>query len=140
VDERLLDPAARATFEGSKLDPSEREKNRAAIDLHKDLLALRRDDPAFSAQRADLVVGAVLGEEAFVLRFFCEKGDRLLLVNLGADLALACAPEPLLASPTREAWKINWSSDDARYGGAGIAPLEGEWGWRIPGHAAVVLG
>ena len=37
--------------------------------------------------------GAVLGAEAFVLRFFGEDGDdRLLLVNLGVDLHLDPAP------------------------------------------------
>ena len=46
------------------------------------------------------VDGAVLGPEAFVLRFFGENGsDRLLLVNLGRDLDLDSAPEPLLAPP-----------------------------------------
>jgi hypothetical protein len=41
---------------------------------------------------------AVLGDEAFVLRFFGRDGDdRLLLVNLGRDLRLDPVPELLLA-------------------------------------------
>jgi maltooligosyltrehalose trehalohydrolase len=36
-------------------------------------------------------------------------------------------------------WRIAWSSDDVRYGGAGIAPVETRQNWRLPGHAAVLL-
>ena len=136
----LDDPESLATFERCKLDPEERETNRASVALHEDLLLLRREDPAFFAQRADRVAGAVLGDEAFALRFLCDEGDRLLLVNLGPDLTLVHAPEPLLAAPSRDAWKILWSSDDPKYGGHGVAPVEGEFGFRVPGHAAVVLG
>ena len=40
----------------------------------------------------------MLSERAFVLRFFGDNGDdRLLVVNLGYDLYLDVAPEPLLA-------------------------------------------
>ena len=83
--------------------------------------------------------GAVLGAEAFVLRFFGDDGDdRLLLVNLGLDLLLTAAPEPLLAPVEDAEWKLIWSSEDPRYGGFGT-PSPGEGPWRIPGHAAMVL-
>jgi maltooligosyltrehalose trehalohydrolase len=107
---------------------------------HRDLLRLRREDAVFRAQRRGGLDGAVLGPEAFVLRFFGEQADdRLLVVNLGRDLALQPAPEPLLAPPEGMVWKILWSSEDPRYGGSGTAPLEAEEGWHVPGHAAVVL-
>ena len=66
-------------------------------------------------------------------------GDRLLLVNLGLDLHLRMVPEPLLAPPEQCSWKRIWSSEDPRYGGSGTGAVETELGWRIPGHAAVVL-
>ena len=92
------------------------------------------------AQRPGGMDGAVLGPEAFVLRFFSVHGnDRLLIVNLGRDLHLAPAPEPLLAPPEEKAWQTLWSSEDPRYGGSGTAPLDTEHSWQIPGHAAVVL-
>lgn len=143
----LTDPGDRATFERCKLDLAERgHGGHAAIyALHRDLLALRRDDPVFRAQRPNGLDGAVLSEEAFVLRFFAEDGgggeenDRLLLVNLGRDLHLDPAPEPLLAPPSAAGWEILWSSEDPRYGGSGAAPVETQENWRIPAHAAVVL-
>jgi maltooligosyltrehalose trehalohydrolase len=86
------------------------------------------------------VDGAVLGAEAFALRFFGVDGDdRLLAVNLGADLELNPAPEPLLAPPAESLWSILWSSEDVRYGGPGTPAIESRRNWRVPGHAAVVL-
>jgi maltooligosyltrehalose trehalohydrolase len=82
----------------------------------------------------------VLGPQAFVLRWFADVGaDRLLVVNLGRDLHLAQAPEPLLAPPENRRWQIQWSSEDVRFGGCGTAELDTVDNWRIPGEAAVLL-
>jgi maltooligosyltrehalose trehalohydrolase len=139
---KLADPAARSTFEQCKLDLSERAAHKEAYDLHRDLISLRRGEPALRAQRKGAVDGAVLGDEAFVLRFFGESDeceDRLLLVNLGRDLKLEHAPEPLLAPPEGKRWALAWSSEDSRYGGTGALDLEVKDGWFIPGHAAAVM-
>ena len=139
VQSRLPDPGDPATFERCKLDHAERERARhaQAYAMHRDLLRLRRDEPAFARQaRLD---GAVLAPECFVARFFDPGGDRLLVVNLGRDVHLLPAPEPLLAPPAGARWEALWSSEHPDYGGSGTAPLETHEGWRIPGHAAVVL-
>lgn len=136
----LANPSDPRTFERCKLDLAERERHAGIYALHHDLLKLRREDPAFHAQRHRGVDGAVLGPQAFVLRYFVEENaDRLLLVNLGHDLHLNPAPEPLLAPPAGQRWKSLWSSENPRYGGCGTGPLEGEDGWHIPGEAAVAL-
>jgi maltooligosyltrehalose trehalohydrolase len=136
----LVNPGDPLTFERSKLDLSERAQNSAIYEMHRDLLRLRREDPVLSAQRPGGVDGAVLGDEAFVLRLFGAEGDdRLLLVNLGVDLRLNPAPEPLLAPPEGMEWRILWSSEDPRYGGLGVAPLDAEETLHLPGHAAVAL-
>jgi maltooligosyltrehalose trehalohydrolase len=137
---RIPDPADPETFNRSKLDLSERERNREAYEMHRDLLKLRRSEAAFRAQRTGSFDGAVIGAEALVLRFFGEGGDdRLLVLNLGHDLHLAPAPEPLLAPIEGKRWEILWSSENPRYGGHGTPPPEVKGEWRIPGHAAVVL-
>jgi maltooligosyltrehalose trehalohydrolase len=139
---RLPDPAARATYEACKLEWDERRTHAAALALHKDLLALRAEDPAFRAQRADGVHGAVLGPEAFALRF-CPSPDldshRLLVVNLGAERELEPAPEPILAPPDGGRWALVWSSDDPKYGGEGAPEVDVDGVLHLPGHAAVVL-
>jgi maltooligosyltrehalose trehalohydrolase len=135
----LADPGATETFARCKLDLRERERHAESYRLTQDLLRLRHDEHVFGSH-AKRVDGAVLGDEAFVLRFFGDDGDdRLLLVNLGRDLILSEAPEPLLAPPCRRAWRLLLSTEHPRYGGCGIGPVEHEEGWRIPGEAAVVL-
>jgi maltooligosyltrehalose trehalohydrolase len=134
------DPGNPSTFEKSKLDFSERQKNAALYCLHKDLIKLRREDPVFRQQRRGGVDGAVLSADSFLLRYFGgEHGDRLLLVNLGRDLHCDPAPEPLLAPPHNSRWTIIWSSEDPRYGGYGTYPPESEDNWRLPGNSTVVL-
>lgn len=142
---RFAGPGDRATFERCKLDHSERNTHREIYDLHCDLLRLRREEPVFRAQRRGGLDGAVLSPLTFVLRFFGEDGDdRLLMINLGIDLHLNPAPEPLLAPPADSEWTTLWSSENPKYGGIGMPPLDspprdiGD-NWRIPGHAAVVL-
>jgi len=142
MQQRFADPGDSATFERCKLDHSERETHREIYDLHRDLLKLRHEQTVFGAQRRGGVDGAVLSSEAFVVRFFGGENpgeDRLLTVNLGVDLHLDPAPEPLLAPPADCEWTILWSSEDPKYGGTGTPPLDTEENWRIPGHAAVVL-
>lgn len=134
---RYLDPASRATFERCKLDWGERGRNARAVRLHTDLLRLRREIHAL--RRPERFDGAVLGAHAFVLRFFSSEGDRLLVVNLGGDRHLRCAPEPLLAPVAGRGWRVEWSSEALAYGGRGVAPLETRANWMLPAEAAVLL-
>ena len=137
----LDDPGDPATFAKCKLDFSERERHTAAIAMHRDLFALRQSDPTICAQGQNGMDGAVLGSSAFVLRFFGahDGDDRLLVVNLGADLRLFAAPEPLLAPPAGTHWSVRWSSEHPRYGGDGMPPPETAEGWVIAGKSAVLL-
>jgi maltooligosyltrehalose trehalohydrolase len=139
-DPFIAHPGQEQTFLQSKLDLSEREKNQHIYALHRDLLKLRREDPIFSGAHLTGLDGAVLGPEAFLLRFFGAHGDdRLLLVNLGLDLPLWPSPEPLLAPVESAGWQTLWSSESPCYGGCGNWPLASNENWRIPGHAALVL-
>ena len=136
--EFLAEPGRRDVFERCKLDFADREKHSAIYQLHADLLKLRREDPAIIDPGE--VDGAVLGQHAFVLRYFAAGGgDRLLLVNLGPDLLLNPGPEPLLAPIEGHGWRILWSSESPHYGGCGTPPLETTQSWIVPGFAAVVL-
>ena len=144
---RVPSPSRHDLFDRSKLDPAERDvgSHAEALALHRDLLLLRQRDPTFRAgQRRGAVDGAVLGPEALVIRWFDPYGlgdDRLLLVNLGVELRLSVAAEPLLAPPSADRrWRALWSSEEPRYGGQGTAePETEELNWRLAGHAAVVM-
>ena len=137
VAARLAMPADAATFLRCKLDLSERARHAEAYALHADLIRLRRSDPVVSGT-STRVDGNVLGTDALVLRYFGgEQGDRLLVVNLGCDLDLSPAPEPLLAPCADRHWRLAWSSDAVRYGGRGTPPITPEKQWRIPGECAL---
>lgn len=133
----LASPVDPATFQRCKLDLSQRRTHAAAHAMHRDLLTVRRETPAISHPRR--VDGAVIAPEALVIRFFCDEGDCLLVVNLGCDLDLSPAPEPLLAPPSGGRWSPLWSSETVRYGGQGTAPLHPDAEWHMPGEAAVLF-
>lgn len=148
-----VDPGSEETFNRSKIDLAEREKPGHAeiYRLHRDLIRLRRQEAAFRrVQKRGDIDGAVLGDRAFVLRYFgrpdgggADMGageDRLLIVNFGTDITLDPAPEPLLAAPPAHRWQMIFTTEHPDYGGSGTAPLETEQeGWWIPGRCAVVL-
>src|SRR5207253_2511539 len=101
---------------------------------HGDLLALRRDDAVLSRAGMYRPEGAVLGAGALLLRYVDpDRGDRLLIVNLGCDLDFTPAREPLLAPPPEQRWRLAWSSEQPQYGGQGVAPLDPDGPWGITG-------
>lgn len=133
-------PEAQATFRACKLDFAERESHAEIYRLHRDLLRLRREDSVFRGPGEGLIDGAVLGPRAFLVRFFGgEAGDRLILVNLGAEFTLESRPEPLLAPPEDAPWQVLWSSESPRYGGLGTPAPAWEGPWRVPARMALVF-
>jgi maltooligosyltrehalose trehalohydrolase len=136
LDSALPSPVDEATFQKCKLDRDKRVTH--AYALHRDLLRLRSTHGLImDGSRID---GAVLGASAIVLRYFSPSEHLILIVNLGVDLDLSPAPEPLLAPPGPDGWTLIWSSESIAYGGRGTAPLWPESRWRIPGEAALLLG
>jgi maltooligosyltrehalose trehalohydrolase len=136
----LADPGSEQTVTASKLNHADREKNFSIYEMHRDLLRIRREDRVIANGQKAGVDGAVLDSDAFVLRFFGEDNDdRLLLVNLGRDLSLSPAPEPLLAPPEDALWGIKWSSESTCYGGCGTIPLQTDGEWELSAESAVLL-
>jgi maltooligosyltrehalose trehalohydrolase len=148
ADDQLPNPAARACFEGCLLDWGEVEKpaHARALRLHRDLIALRREDPTLARQGDGGVSidGAVFGPQRMLLRFFGapESGarpgmeDRLLLFNLGPDYEPRSISEPLAAPPAGTRWALKWSSEAPRYGGQGVRGPRPEHDIFFAGQAA----
>ena len=138
---RLPPPHDPATFERCKLDWRELETHDEHRRLHADLIDIRRRDAAFRQQAAGTVDGAVLSSGAFALRYAEPDGEeeRLLVVNLGADLHAGSFAEPLIAPPDGYAWQVRWSSEHPDYGGCGTGEIVAADGWRIPGQSAIVF-
>ena len=141
LQKRLPVPSNPEVFAGSKLDFSERQKNKQFYDMHIDLLRLRREDSRFREQKLGGVDGAVLGTKGFVLRYFSNGNadDRLLVVNFGQRQELAPVPEPLLAPPLGLEWETLWSSEAARYGGSGTTTVATQDNWTLLAEATVAL-
>jgi maltooligosyltrehalose trehalohydrolase len=139
---RVPAPHDSATFERCKLRWTERDLHVTTVRLHQDLLTMRREDGVFARQQPGALDGAVLSADAFLLRFSSEVADevRVLLVNFGADLVAGSLPEPLIAPPSgQHGWRMRWTSEDPRYGGAGSPEVVTPDGWHIPGRSATVL-
>jgi maltooligosyltrehalose trehalohydrolase len=142
MSETIAVPGAPATFESCALDHGERSQgpHARAWALHADLLRLRGEDAVVSGRERAGFDACALDEHALVVRFFGRDGDdRLLVVNLGTELTLDVAPEPLLAPPEDARWELSWSSAHPRYGGCGAWEPETEGGWRIQGETAALL-
>lgn len=127
------------TFERSRLDwgELEKEEHQQMLALHRDLIALRRSDPVFSAKpERGRVDGAMIGDRACLVRFFAADGmDRVLILNMDGEEHLSIAPEPLLAAPHGMQWEVLFCSEDPRYGGTGcLYPETREEFWRLPGE------
>lgn len=136
----IPDTCSEASFQNSKLNLSERQKNKEIYQLHLDLIKLRKSDPVIAAQDRFNIDGAVLDPYAFVLRYFGNEGDdRLLLINLERDLEYYPLAEPLLAPSKKGAWELIWSSDNPTYGGPGVINPYQAKGWRLPSHSAILL-
>lgn len=139
IRRRVPPPHDRATFERSRLDWAERDANQDLVRLHADLITIRRAGKAWLNGAG--VEGAVLNDQAFVLRYVADvAGDeRLLIVNFGRDIVCGSLAEPLVAPPGGCAWRTAWSSEDPEYGGSGATgPVDAD-GWRIAGQAAFLL-
>ena len=137
----LADPGAPATFEQCRLDFAERRAHAPIYALHIDLLRMRREDSAFRAQGEHGIDGCVLSQSAFALRYFTpgHTDDRVLVVNLGADLSRTSIADPLLAPPAESQWSLRWSSEDLAYGGGGTPTIQPDSQWWFPAESAIVL-
>jgi maltooligosyltrehalose trehalohydrolase len=140
LQQHLPDPSDPATFTRCQLDDQERSTRGPDWHLHRDLLALRRSDPTIRALGARGIDGAVVGEHAFVVRFFgaTPSHDRLLVLNLGSDIREGAIAEPLVAPPADFEWTLLWSSEDPLYGGHGIAH-DINTRWLVPAQAALLF-
>lgn len=139
TQKNLPHPDNPVTFTMCKLDHSERLKNAKHLKFFKDLISLKRKDPVFSHIPQVKIDGAVVSQDAFLIRYFSKKyGDRLLIINLGPDLYFSPSPEPLLVPEEGKEFELLWSSESLNYGGDGTPPINIPF-WKMLGHSAIVL-
>ena len=88
-------------------------------------LCFCKHDAIFSREDKATIEGAVLGPEAFVLRWFDDADDdRLAIFNLARKLNRIRWPNHLEPPSPDRKWNLSRSSEDARYGGNGHAAIQ----------------
>lgn len=138
VASQLPNPNDKELFLKSKIDFSERNTHHELYQFHKDLIKLRKTDPIFSRINPSCD-GAILNDDAFLVRFFSEdKQDRLLLFNFGKDYEISPVSTPLLAPCEGCSWEVMLNTENLEYGGSGFPPF-GDLIWILPARSAVVL-
>ncbi|MEX1021998.1 MAG: malto-oligosyltrehalose trehalohydrolase [Dehalococcoidia bacterium] len=113
--ERIPDPQARETFERSRLDWSERDRepHASTLRLHRALLALRRDEPALRWSEGARQSAAAPDDASIVLRRDAAGGAAMLLVaRLDGAGHLGEGAADLLAPPAGTGWAPVLSTED----------------------------
>lgn len=132
--DRIPDPQAAATYYRSRLDLADAAEGEAslALDFHRALLALRRDDPVLRDYRAQRLPLRTAGRgQVLAVRFSSPAGRRLLAVNFGPATRLRlAAPDPRT---------IAFQSNEGRWGGNGQAPHIADGHLQLPAHTAAWL-
>ncbi len=138
--EQVPDPQAATTFEHSKLRWEERDEpaHNAVQLLYRDLLALRRSEPALQERSRTSFAVEPLGETALALRRMGDNQTLLLMVNLRDAVQIDLAAQPITAPPAGMMWVALVDSEDTYYGGRGAATLDGAT-LAIGGPGAVLL-
>lgn len=132
----ITNPSELLTFMQSKIENE--AKYLPLLEMHKALIRLRKEDPVLRKMQERELDGSVIGKNAFLIRYFGEKEDRLLIVNLRPDFELNTPSDPLLSPGLQKEWKILFSTEAVLFGGQGTPPLASPF-WTIQGHSALLL-
>ena len=139
---RVMDhPRDRAAFADSKLRHDEdRALHMWALQLHRDLLRLRRTDAVLSqlGTAAVTIESSAPTEHIVLVRYRSAAGERLIVANIGSDY-LSPMNDPLLAPAPGYTWRTMWSSDEPVYGGGGAIPFAKDDRWLMTGNSATIL-
>ncbi len=124
---RIPDPQDPETFRRSRLDWEERERppHAGVLALYRELLALRRGEPALRARGRDTVAAVAVGETAVALRRSDGRGSALLLVaGLGPGrLRVDTATREETRPPEGARWDLVLSTEEGRFGGERVGEL-----------------
>jgi maltooligosyltrehalose trehalohydrolase len=143
--ERIPDPQDPETFERSRLRWEERllPPHDGVLALYRELLRMRREEPALRRRDRDSFAVAALDGCALALRREGPAGEALLLVcsfGGGTDAALDARDET--RPPAGRRWEMVLSTEEGRFGGGAegeVASLDADGRLRIAGPGAVVL-
>ena len=120
VRSRIPDPQAPQTFDQSKLRWDERDQmpHAGVLQLYRELIRLRRTEPALRARERETWQVADLGENGLVLRRSAPGSTLLLVACLEGSIQVPLANNPVTAAPNGDAWELLFSTEEERFGGS----------------------
>ena len=110
------DPQAASTFEASKLDWSERDRepHASTLRLYHALLSLRRSEPALRTGAASVAIA--LDEDTLALRRDHPQGDTFLIIaRLRGTGEVSLHARPELLQDTGDAWEMVLTTEDPAF-------------------------
>ena len=116
--EKIPDPQAVSTFETSRLDWSEleREPHASTFRLYRALLGLRRSEPALRANAAESHEAVALDDETLMLMRESPEGDRMLIVvRLRGEGAVDLSGHEELGINDWVRWELVLTTEDAPF-------------------------
>jgi maltooligosyltrehalose trehalohydrolase len=115
----LPSPQARETFERSKLNWSEAERDGhgTCLRLYREALRLRREHAAFRPQDRARTRVAELSCGILAIRATDESDDWLLLCDLRGKHGGNLHDEPFCQPADGRSWRVRFSSNDPKFGG-----------------------
>ncbi len=119
---RIPDPQAESTFVSSKLDWSESRSARhePLLSLYDNCLRLRADFAAFRPASRETWQVEKLDLGAGAIRYKNDDGDWLLIFSLAGTHRGLLADEWMAQLPEGRRWVLELSSNEQRFGGAGM--------------------
>ncbi|HEU5040378.1 MAG TPA: malto-oligosyltrehalose trehalohydrolase [Gemmatimonadales bacterium] len=127
--ERIPDPQAEETFLRSRLrwDEIGRMPHAGMLALYRELLALRRGEPALRGRGRERFAAAALGDRGLALRRAAADGSAVLVVvALGEGVELDLRDRAETQPPRGRTWSLVLGTEEERFGGAGVAaPCDG---------------
>ena len=127
--ERIPDPQADETFLRSKLrwEEIDRMPQRGMLRLYRELLALRRTEPALRGRGREGMAVSAVGDRALALRRAAPDGAAILLVaNLGDALELRPGDLPDTGAPPGREWSLLLATEAGHFGGEDTCRLDGD--------------
>ena len=116
--DKIPDPQAVSTFEMSRLDWSEleREPHASTFRLYRALLGLRRSEPALRANVAESHEAVALDDETLMLMRESPEGDRMLIVvRLGGEGAVDLSGHEECGINDWVRWELVLTTEDAPF-------------------------
>ncbi|MCO5226037.1 MAG: malto-oligosyltrehalose trehalohydrolase, partial [Thermomicrobiales bacterium] len=121
----IPDPQAESTFTRSKLRLEERDTHGGIYGLYRDLIQLRRSQPAMRSTDRRTCVATAMGAELIQVVRSANGQELVLLANFGPETSV----------PHDGDWSLLLSTDEVRYGGNGN-PTEAGF---VPARSALIM-